>query len=87
MINFQCYRKRYCNYDVVRQTYSMATAQDNHTKCFVFDDILLNYQHVWLKFLQYFMFLLFYIPFKICKPSFNSIDIMAVVYKSFDNPS
>ena len=55
----------------------MATAPDNHTKCFVSDDKLLNYQHVWLKFLQHFLFLLFYIPFKICKPSFNSIDIMA----------
>ena len=31
--------------------------------------------------------LLFYIPYKICKHSFISIDFTASVYELFDNPS
>ena len=48
---------------------------------------MINYQRIWLKFSQLIKYLLFYIPYKICKHSLISIDFIASVYELFDNPS
>ena len=48
---------------------------------------MINYQRIWLKFLQLVEHLLFYISYKICKHNLMSIDFIASVYELFDNPS
>ena len=59
----------------------------DHTMRFVFDNKMINYQCIWLKFYQHVEHLLFYISYKICKQSLMSIDFIASVYELFDNPS
>ena len=65
------------------------TVPGKHTMLvvFVFDDKLINYQRIWLKFPQFIKHKLFYIPCKICKHGLISIDFIASVYELFDNPS
>ena len=66
---------------------STATAPCDHTMWFVFDNKMINYQRIWLKFYQPLEHLLFYISYKSCKQSLMSIDFIASVYELFDNPS
>ena len=65
----------------------MATALGDHTMYFVFDDKMIIYQRIWLTFSQPVKHLLFYFPYKSCKHSLISIDIIAPVYELFDNLS
>ena len=53
----------------------------------VFDDKMIVYQRIWLKFPQPIKHLLFYFPYKNCKHSLISIYFIAPVYELFDNLS
>ena len=50
------------------------------------NDKMINYQRIQLKFSKLMKHLLFYIPFKIYKHGFISIDFIALIYELFDNP-
>ena len=47
---------------------------------------MINYQRIWLKFLQLVEHLLFYISYKIGKQILMSIDFIAYVFELFDYP-
>ena len=51
----------------------------------VFDDKMIVYQRIWLKFPQPIKHLLFCFPYKNCKYSLISIDFIATIYELFDN--
>ena len=53
---------------------SPLTTLGDHTMLFVFNDKMIKNQRIWLKFSQLIIHLLFYIPFKFCKHSLNSIN-------------
>ena len=53
---------------------SAPTTPGDHTMLFVFNDQMIKNQRIWLKFSQLIKHLLFYIPFKFCKHSLNSIN-------------
>ena len=65
---------------------STETVPDDHTILIVFDDKMIIYQRIYLKFSQLMKHLLFYILYKICKHVLTSIDFIASVYELFDTP-
>ena len=66
---------------------STATAPGDHCRQMVFDDKMINFQHIWLKFSQLIKNLLFSNSYKICQHSLISIDFIASVLERFDNLS
>ena len=48
--------------------------------CVVFVDKMINYQRIWLKFLQLVENLLIYISYKICKLSLMSINLLLLIF-------
>ena len=53
---------------------STTTAQGDHSILFVFDDRMINYQRIWLKFSQLIKYLLFCISYKICKHKQSCVE-------------